>query len=264
MYFSAPFWHHSNVDFNSRGEPMRKLPLFLTALVVFGAFGADSAKITVKPTTPSLTDAEKQSGWKLLFDGATTEGWRGLGRDEFPKDIWEVKDGCLHCRGGKNADDLVTVEKHENFELSFEWMVPKSMGNSGLKYRVQEEKGKGFAFGCEYQCQFDPDLEGKDASGSLYDVLPPTGKKLLPMGEFNQSRIITNGNHVEHWLNGVKVVEFEFWSDSFKAAVAKSKFKGSPIWAKDPKGYITLQDHGDEVWFRNLKIHDLPATASAK
>jgi len=208
---------------------------------------------------PSLSDAEKQAGWKLLFDGVSTDGWRGLGTDGFPKQAWEVKDGCLHCFGGKNADDLITVDKHENFELSFQWMIPKLNGNSGVKYRVQETKGKTFAFGCEYQCMYDPDATNKEATGSLYDVLPPVGKKLMPKGEFNQSRILIQGNHVEHWLNGVKVVEFEFWSDAFKEAVAKSKFKGSATWAKDPKGYIALQDHGDEVFFRDLKIRDLPA-----
>jgi len=220
----------------------------------------ESAKpITVAPTTPSLTDAEKQAGWKLLFDGSTTTGWRGLGRDDFPSELWEIKAGCLHSRGGKKNFDLVHVDMHENFELSWEWMIPKLKGNSGVKYRVQETKGKFFAFGCEYQMMYDPGVEGKDATASLYDVLPPTGKKLMPLGEFNQSRILVQGNHVEHWLNGVKTVEFEFWSDSFKEAVAKSKFAKSAVWAKEPKSFIALQAHGDEVWFRNIKLRDLPA-----
>jgi hypothetical protein len=185
-----------------------------------------------------------------------------LGRRRFPSDAWEVKNGCLHCLGGKKSDDLRTLEKHDNFEFSFEWMIPKLKGNSGVKYRVQESKGGTFAFGCEYQCMYDPDVTGKDATGSLYDVLPPTGKKLQPLGEFNQSRILIQGNHVEHWLNGVKVVEYEFWNDAFKEAVAKSKFKSSATWAKEPLGYITLQDHHDEIWFRNLKIRDLPAAGA--
>ncbi|HET6246464.1 MAG TPA: DUF1080 domain-containing protein [Tepidisphaeraceae bacterium] len=243
------------------------LALCLSSCVLLSiSFAAEPANPPAKapppaPTTPSLTAAEKQAGWKLLFDGVSTDGWHGLGVDAFPKDEWEVTNGCLHCLGGKKSDDLRTNDKHENFELYFEWMVPKLNGNSGLKYRVQETRGGTFAFGCEYQCMYDPDATGKDASGSLYDVLPPVGKKLQPLGEFNQSRIIIQGNHVEHWLNGVKVVEYEFGSDSFKEAVAKSKFKSSKTWAKDPNGYITLQDHHDEVWFRNLKIRDLPATA---
>jgi hypothetical protein len=228
--------------------------LFLTPL-----FAADAPPPKPQPA-PTLTDAEKQAGWKLLFDGVSTTGWRGLGLEgaAFPADAWEVKNGCLHCLGGKKTDDLITLDKHDSFEFSFEWMVPKFKGNSGVKYRVQEEKGKTFAFGCEYQLMYDPGVEGKDATGSLY-VLPPVGKKLMPQGEFNQSRILIQGNHVEHWLNGVKVLEFEFWNDSFKAAAAKSKFGKSATWAKEPKGYIALQDHHDEIWFRNMKLRDLPA-----
>ena len=234
--------------------------LIVTCLSLSSLLAGDAA-----PTTrPSLTDAESQGGWKLLFDGVTTEGWRGLGIEGFPKGVWEVKDGCLHCLGGPKTTDLITTAKHENFDLTFEWMIPKLKGNSGVKYRVQETKGNGTAFGCEYQCMYDPDATGKDATGSLYDVLPPNGKKLQPQGEFNHSRILVQGNHVEHWLNGVKTVEFEFGSDTLKEAVAKSKFKDSPTWAKDPLGYIALQDHHDEVFFRNLKIHDLPASRSIK
>ncbi|HZK80099.1 MAG TPA: DUF1080 domain-containing protein [Humisphaera sp.] len=209
----------------------------------------------------SLTDAEKQAGWKLLFDGHTTDGWRGLGMDHFPKDLWEIKDGCLHCAGGAKGNDLIAVDKYDNFDLTFEWMIPKLSGNSGVKYRVQETKGNGGAYGCEYQCMYDPGVEGKDATASLYDVFPPVGKKLQPQGEFNQSRILVQGNHVEHWLNGMKVVDYEFGSDAFKAAVAKSKFKNSKVWAKEPLGYIALQYHHDEVFFRNLKIRQLKAEA---
>ncbi|MDB5355537.1 MAG: hypothetical protein JWN24_1990 [Phycisphaerales bacterium] len=206
---------------------------------------------------PTLTDAQKQAGWKLLFDGVSTAGWRGLGMESFPKDLWLIEDGCLHCLGGKMINDLVTVDTYENFELTFEWMIPKDQGNSGLKYRVQEKKGEGFAFGPEYQCMYDPGVEDKNATGSLYDVLPPKGKKLAPKGEFNESRLLVKGNHVEHWLNGVKVVEYEFGSGALKEAVAKSKFKNHPEWARDPKGHIALQDHHDEVFFRNLKIREI-------
>lgn len=208
---------------------------------------------------PSLTDQEKQAGWKLLFDGVSTTGWRGLGMNGFPNDLWKIENGCFHCLGGKKINDLVTVDEYENFELSFEWMVPKLNGNSGVKYRVQEQKGHGFAFGPEYQCMYDPDATDKHASGSLYDVLPPTGKKLQPQGEFNQSRILVRGNHVEHWLNGVKVIDCDLDSEQVQKAIARSKFKGTD-WARKPLGHIVLQDHHDEVWFRNIKIRELPAT----
>lgn len=209
----------------------------------------------------TLSKQEKADGWKLLFDGVSTAGWRGLGMETFPSDLWKIENGCLHCLGGKKINDLVTLQKYENFELSFEWMVPKLNGNSGVKYRVQEQKGHGFAFGCEYQCMYDPDATDKHASGSLYDVLPPVGKKLEPQGQFNRSRIIVQGNHIEHWLNGVKVIDCEFGSERLNAAIAKSKFKGTD-WGKKPLGHIALQDHHDEVWFRNLKIRTLPAAHS--
>jgi hypothetical protein len=241
----------------------------LLSCVAVGSLAADAPKpsdpaahaAVAAPSSvaPTLTDAEKQAGWKLLFDGASSDGWRGLGMDTFPKDLWVIENNCLHCLGGKKSNDLVTVQTYENFELSFEWLIPKPKGNSGVKYRVQEKKGEGFAFGPEYQCMNDPGVTDKNATGSLYDVLPPQGKKLAPEGEFNQSRIVVRGNHAEHWLNGVKVVEFEFGSDALKAAVAKSKFKDHPEWGRDPRGHIALQDHHDETWFRNLKIRELPA-----
>jgi hypothetical protein len=220
---------------------------------------ASAAMAGEGPTTrPTLTDAEKQAGWKLLFDGVSTAGWRGLGMDGFPS-VWVVQDGCFRCLGGyKGANDLVTVDEYENFELYFEWMIPKLKGNSGVKYRVQEQKGKGYAFGCEYQCMNDPEAFDIHASGSLYDVFAPQGKKLAPQGQFNQSLIVMKGNHVEHWLNGVKVVDAEFGSDAMKAALAKSHFKNSD-WGKKPLGHIILQDHHSEVFFRNIKVHALPA-----
>jgi hypothetical protein len=231
---------------------LRKAAVFILLLASSG-LAAD-----VPTTQPTLTDAEKTAGWKLLFDGVSTTGWRGLGMDGFPS-VWVVQDGCLRCLGGyKGANDLVTTDEYQNFELSFEWMIPKLKGNSGVKYRVQEKKGQGYAFGCEYQCMCDPDATDIHASGALYDVFAPQGKKLNPQGQFNQSLIVVRGNHVEHWLNGVKVVDAEFGSDAMKAALATSHFRNSD-WGKNPVGHIILQDHHSEVFFRNIKIHVLPA-----
>jgi len=221
---------------------------------------AASAALAGEPNT--LTSEEQAAGWKLLFDGKTIEGWRGLGMDGFPA-VWVVQDGCLRCTGGaKDANDLVTVDEYENFEMSFEWMFPKPQGNSGVKYRVQEEKGKGYAFGPEYQCMNDPEATDKHASGALYDLFAPEGKKLVPQGEFNQSRIVVQGNHVEHWLNGVKVVSAEFGSEAMTAALAQSHFRNSD-WGKKALGHLILQDHHSEVLFRSLKIRVLPAPAPA-
>ena len=222
-------------------------------LAASAEFGADS------PNQPTLTEVEKQAGWKLLFDGVSAAGWRGLGMDGFPS-VWVIENGCLRCLGGvKNANDLVTVDEYQNFELSFEWMIPKLNGNSGVKYRVQDEKGKGYAFGCEYQCMNDPEATDKHASGALYDVFAPQGKKLAPQGEFNQSLIVVNGNHVEHWLNGVKVVDAEFGSDAMNEALKTSHFRNSD-WGKNPVGHIILQDHHSEVSFRNIKIRVLASS----
>jgi len=208
---------------------------------------------------PSLSDAEKAQGWVLLFDGVTTKGWRGLGADSFPSNRWRVEDGCLHCLGGEGrTNDIITERKYENFELSFEWRVPKAPGNTGVKYRVEEKKGDGFAFGPEYQIMYDPGVNDKHATASLYDVLSPHDKRLRPIEQFNESRIVVRGEHVEHYLNGAKTVEFDFSSDEVKAEIAKSKFKNTD-WAKNPVGYIALQDHHDEAFFRNIKIRELLA-----
>jgi hypothetical protein len=232
-------------------NPTARKIAFVLLLLASTGFAAEAI------TQPTLTDAEQKAGWKLLFDGISTAGWRGLGMDGFPS-VWVVQDGCLRCLGGyKGANDLVTVDEYQSFELSFEWRIPKLKGNSGVKYRVQEQKGKGYAFGCEYQCMNDPDAFDIHASGALYDVFAPQGKKLVADGQFNESLIVVKGNHVEHWLNGVKVVDAEFGSEAMKAAIAKSHFRNTD-WGKKPLGHIILQDHHSEVFFRNIKIHVLP------
>lgn len=229
----------------------RPLITFLLPVLLVFLIAADSP-----PNT--LTDAEKSQGWVLLFDGSTTTGWRGLGTDFFPKDRWRVEDGCLHCLGGPGrTNDIITTRKYENFELSFEWRVPKAPGNTGVKYRVQEKKGDGFAFGPEYQIMYDPGVNDKHATASLYDVLPPHDKHLRPIDQFNESRIKVQGDHVQHFLNGKLTVEFDFNSPEVKVGIAQSKFKNTD-WAKIPLGYIALQDHHDEAFFRNIRIRELP------
>jgi Domain of Unknown Function (DUF1080) len=233
------------------------LPAMLAGLMIASSgLAADSPA-----ELPGLSDAEKAAGWKLLFDGVSFAGWRGLGRDDVPS-CWVIESGCIKCLGGhKGIADLATVEQFDNFELAFEWRFPKKKGNSGVKYRVQEEAGKGYAFGCEYQCMTDPDATDRHASGSLYDLFAPQGKTLAPSGEFNQSRILVQGDRLEHWLNGVKVVEAEFDSEAMKTALATSYFKKSN-WGKIPLGHIALQNHHSEVLFRNLKLRVLPAKAT--
>jgi hypothetical protein len=224
-------------------------------------FAALFARAGEAPAT--LTDEEQKAGWKLLFDGASTKGGRGLGRKEFPAQGWDVAEGCLHHKKGGGGGDITPDGASENFELSIEWKIAPTT-NSGIKYRVEESQGKTSAFGCEYQIlDDDKTAEGKNAkvsTGALYDVLPPNDKKKLkPAGEFNVTRILVQGDHAEHWLNGEKILEYEFNGEAWKAAIAKSKFKGSATFGQTRKGQICLQDHGGEVWFRNIKIRELPA-----
>jgi hypothetical protein len=224
----------------------------------------------------TLTEAEKNNGWKLLFDGQTTNGWRGAYKDQFPDKGWVVEDGTLtilKSDGSESASygDIVTVEAYDNFELSFEFKLTEG-ANSGLKYYVVEHqpKPKGSAFGLEYQVLDDdkhPDAKmgnnGNRTVGSLYDLIPAKDKQVNPIGEWNQARIVSQGNKVEHWLNGKKVVEYERGSGQFRDMVAKSKY-AAPEYNKNgrfgeaPKGHILLQDHGDKVSYRNIKIRTLP------
>jgi hypothetical protein len=210
-----------------------------------------------EPAFNTLTDAEKQAGWKLMFDGTST-GWHTLGAKDMPKG-WNVDQDALHHLPKGGGGDLTTNDLYENFELLFEWKVAPNT-NSGVKYRVQEQAGKSSAFGIEYQVIDQvgkADNQGKHAVASLYDVFAPKDARPKPVGEWNQSKILVKGNHIEHWLNGIETVEAEYGSDAWKEAVAKSKFKNSPSYGNPAKGHIILQDHGDEVWFRNIKIREL-------
>jgi hypothetical protein len=212
--------------------------------------------------------SQAQPGWRVLFDGVTTSGWRGFKKSEFPKTGWAVDAGRLHhfSSGGEptatSGGDIVTVDTFTDFELSFEWTIAPG-GNSGIKYLVTEDRDGPIAH--EYQIIDDtrhPDaLVGPHrTTAALYDVIAaPADKPLRPAGQLNEGRIVVRQRHVEHWLNGAKVIEYELGSPALKAAKAKSKFKDVAGWGDKLKGHILLQDHGDEVWFQNIKIRALPA-----
>jgi hypothetical protein len=205
-----------------------------------------------------LTDAQKAAGWKLLFDGQTTQGWRSFKKQTFPAKGWVVEDGWLHCLG-KGGGDIITDTELNDFELQWEWKLAPE-GNSGVKYFVLESRSS--ALGHEYQMiddEREPDAVkagGKHLTASFYDVLAPNHPPVKPAGEINSSRILVKGNHVEHWLNGVKVLAYECGSESVKAAVAASKFKNTAGFGDKVKGHLLLQDHNSEVWFRNVRIRE--------
>jgi len=207
-----------------------------------------------------LTSAERKEGWKLLFDGKQITGWRSFKKTAMPEKGWEVAEGCIHKIPKGGGGDIITDATFENFDLRWEWKVALG-ANSGLKYFISEERKS--ALGHEYQLIDDerhPDAklaEGKRVSASFYDVLKPNGAKPKPAGEWNSSRLLVKGNHVEHWLNGDKVLEYELGSEELKAAVAKSKFKTVDDFGSRVQCHLLLQDHGDEIWFRNLKIQEL-------
>ncbi len=197
---------------------------------------------------------------KTLFDGATFTGWT-LASGAPVGAGWEVKDGAIHRK--EKGGDIVTAGEYLNFELEFEWKVAPG-ANSGLKYRVSEYAGAK-NIGLEHQVLDDAGHANgkvpKTTAGSIYELVAPgANKKLKPVGEWNSSKIIANGNSIEHWLNGEKIVSVTIGSDEWKAALATSKFKKAADFGTK-KGKILLQDHGDEAWFRNIKIKELPAKA---
>ncbi len=205
-----------------------------------------------------LTPEEKTGGWKLLFDGQSIAGWEKFKSPSGLKG-WTVEDGWLHDLG--KGGDIVSADQYDQFELEWEWKLAPG-GNSGVKYFVTETRSS--PLGHEYQMIDDrknPDAKvalGKHVTASFYDVLAPTvSPPVNAPGQINRSRILVKENHAEHWLNGVKVLEYDCGSDAVRSAVAKSKFKNTTGFGTRLKGHILLQDHGTEVWFRNIKIRAL-------
>lgn len=227
-----------------------------------------TAEYTVKDN--ALSDAERKTGWKLLWDGKTTEGWRGAKLTSFPEKGWVIENGILKVLGSTggesiNGGDIVTTKKYKNFELSVNFMITDG-ANSGIKYFVDTEtnKGEGSSIGCEYQILDDkthPDaklgVNGNRTLGSLYDLIPAPESKPFRKGFFNTARIVVKGNKVEHYLNDVKIVEYERGTQMWRALVACSKFAKWPNYGEAAEGHILLQDHGNEVSFKNIKIREL-------
>jgi hypothetical protein len=225
----------------------------------------------------TLSVSEQRDRWRLLFDGRTFSGWRGLGYDSVPSAHWKIQDGTIRkipngqvprlpdgqpTAGG----DLMTSETFRDFELTWDWKISRA-GNSGVKYNVSEELSMAAApnhaaLGFEYQVLDDSLHEDNKVpshrAGALYDLIPPSADKILmPVGGWNTSMLVFRGNHGEHWLNGRKVVEFDLGTPLMDSLLARSKYHSIPHFADRRAGHIVLQDHGDEVFFRNIKIRIL-------
>lgn len=222
-------------------------------------------------TTPNTLSAQEiDEGWKLLWDGQTTEGWRGARLSHFPNNGWIIEDGLLKVQksdGGEstNGGDIITTHKYKNFILKVDFKITEG-ANSGIKYFVNPDlnKGEGSAIGCEYQILDDekhPDaklgINGNRTTGSLYDLIPALSNKPFRKNEFNTAMIIARGHSVQHWMNGVKIVEYTRNNQMWNALVSYSKYKNWPGFGNAEEGNILLQDHGDEVWFKNIKIKEL-------
>jgi hypothetical protein len=197
---------------------------------------------------------------KDLLDGKTLKGWHSFKKTTAPEKGWDFQDGALHHIPKGGGGDLISDGTYENFDLTWEWKVAEG-ANSGLKYFVSEERKS--PIGHEYQMidderHADAKLgEGKRVTASFYDVLKPKDAKPKPAGQWNSSRVLVQGNHVEHWLNGVKVLEYELDSPELLAAVQESKFKKEGDFGKRVQCRLLIQDHQDEIWIRNMKIKEL-------
>jgi hypothetical protein len=206
----------------------------------------------------TLTSAERVAGWRLLFDGQSTSGWRGFRQASMPEG-WKVIDGALtrDTAGG----DVITTDRFSNFELALEWQIAPA-GNSGIMYRVSEAAELTFLSGPEMQVidnAQNPDAgTAVTSAGACYALYGPSRDVTRPAGSWNEVRLVASGSHIEHWLNGVKVVEYELGSADWFAKVQASMFRDVQTYGREPSGHIALQDHGDRVAYRSIKIKLLP------
>ena len=246
---------------------MSKRPVFMSERIIGIAALAICLPVWMAFTEPvfpaekgkdnMLTDSEKRAGWRLLFDGRTTKGWRTYKNAQ--ADSWEVANGQLHCKkdAALHHADLVTVKEYASFELQLDWKVEKA-ANSGVLYHVGETHDHAYETGPEYQLIDDfgyPEaLEDWQQSGADYAMHPPSKIASRPQGEYNHSRIVVDGDHIEHWLNGFKVADFKAWTPEWQQLRTSGKWKDYPDYGSLHSGLIDLQDHGGGIWFKNIKI----------
>ena len=211
----------------------------------------------------SLSSKEKAEGWILLFDGESMEHWRGFKKETVP-DAWAIEDGAIVLTG-EGGGDIITREKYEDFELVLDWKISEG-GNSGIFFNVSEDPKFDYTWQTGPEMQIIDDERHPDAkqgknnnrqAGTNYDLHPLSEPAVNPAGQYNTARLVVNNGQVEHYLNGKKVVEYTLWSPEWEELVKESKFASMPDYGRYKSGHIALQDHGDKVWFKNIKIRPL-------
>lgn len=242
----------------------------VTLLILFFSiiiFGCETAEPSTQETAEmnQLTDAEIEEGWSLLFDGESTDQWKGYNMDSFPDIGWKVEDGLLVFNPSSDEErtsalDIITKETFDNFEFKIDWMIERG-GNSGIFYHILEQERAIYWSGPEFQIldnENHPDAEQginhNRKAASLYDLIPADPQNTKPYGKWNSAKIVSDGSTIEHWQNGEKVVEYERWTEEWFNMLHESKFNCYPEFGAMRQGHIGLQDHGDEVKFRNIKI----------
>ena len=259
---------------------MKKSAVFtlIISFIFFGCINQDEQKqdteeevITETVQRPNtLSEQELADGWVLMFNGLTSDGWRSHNGEDFPENGWEVTDGTIHVLGSGRGEaggggDILFDKKFSNFELSLEWKVSEG-GNSGIFYLAQEVPGDPVWKSAPEMQILDnerhPDgklgVDGNRAAGALYDLIPGNFEAVNPAGEWNHAKVLVYKGTVVHTMNGENVLEYHLWTDDWKNMVANSKFKDYEDFVNPAtEGYIVLQDHGDDVWFRNIKIRKL-------
>ena len=215
-------------------------------------------------------DAAPAEEWIILFDGSSTDEWRGYNKEAFPENGWVVEEGTLHVMGSGRGEaggggDIITKRKFSNFELELEWKVSEG-GNSGVFYLAQEIEGEPIWKSAPEMQILDNErhldaklgVDGNRQASSLYDLIPAVPQNAKPAGEWNQVKVIVYKGTVVHWMNGQNVLEYHLWTDDWKNMVLNSKFKSYEWFLNTAEeGHIGLQDHGDDVWFRNIRIKEL-------
>jgi hypothetical protein len=247
---------------------MKKL-LLLVIIVAFTHQYTSAQKSSVNMQDNTLSNEEKEQGWKLLFDGKTTKGWHSYGYNDVGK-AWNISDGALHLDVVNKKDwpkdeskDILTNEEYDDFNLKADWKLAKK-GNSGIIFYVHEDKAKyhnTYETGLEMQVLDNaghPDAKiPKHRAGDLYDLISSSSEPVKPAEEWNHAEIMCKNGKLDFFLNGVHIVATQLWNDNWKKMVANSKFKSMPDFGTFKKGKVALQEHGEEVWFKNIKIRKL-------